>query len=295
MKFEPDASTIFRSCGASVEIYPVKFSQCETAKPIYGVGQKGTFFKGLKYLNWDGHGLGFVAKEMKRLMGKAIHNQQMIKDGDHLLVAVSGGKDSLSLLWLLRDRLKRIPIDYRMTAVHVDPGFGADSAGQMASFFSDHGFDYKVLRSDIGPKAHGPDNRENPCFLCSRMRRKLIFELAGEIGCNRIAFGHHRDDGIETFCLNVFYGGSISTMLPVQTFFEGKLTAIRPLYLIDEDLIRRYVRSMGWRGIELGCPSAGSSKREEIKNMLNGFYRSNRKIRGNIFHALQNVKPEYLL
>jgi tRNA 2-thiocytidine biosynthesis protein TtcA len=237
----------------------------------------------------------FVAKEMKRLMGKAIHNQQMIRDGDHLLVAVSGGKDSLSLLWLLRERIERIPVEYRITAVHVDPGFGADSAGRMASFFSTNGFDYKVLKSDIGPKAHGPDNRENPCFLCSRMRRKLLFQLAGEIGCNRIAFGHHKDDVIETFFLNVFYGASISTMLPVQELFKGKLTLIRPLYLIDQDLIQRYVRSMGWNRIELGCPSAGSSKREEIRNMLKSFYRSNRKIKGNIFHALQNVNPEYLL
>ncbi len=80
--------------------------------------------------------MAFVAKEMKRLMGKAIHNQQMIRDGDHLLVAVSGGNDSLSLLWLLRERIKRIPIEYKITAAHVDPGFGADSAEQMTSFFS---------------------------------------------------------------------------------------------------------------------------------------------------------------
>jgi len=227
----------------------------------------------LRFIGVEVYGVAFVAKEMKRLMGKAIHNQQMIRDGDHLLVAVSGGKDSLSLLWLLRERIKRIPIEYRITAAHVDPGFGADSAEQMTSFFSAHGFDYKVLRTDIGPKAHGPDNRENPCFLCSRMRRKLLFQLAGEIGCNRIAFGHHKDDVIETFFLNVFYGASISTMLPVQELFKGELTL----------------------EIELGCPSAGSSKREEIKNMLKGFYRSNRKIKGNIFHALQNVNPEYLL
>jgi len=127
------------------------------------------------------------------------------------------------------------------------------------------------------------------------MRRKLLFKLAGEIGCNRIAFGHHKDDIIETFFLNVFYGASISTMLPVQELFKGELTLIRPLYLIEQDLIHRYVRSMGWNKIELGCPSAGFSKREAIKNMLKSFYSSNRKIKGNIFHALQNVNPEYLL
>jgi tRNA 2-thiocytidine biosynthesis protein TtcA len=236
----------------------------------------------------------YVAREMKRLMGKAIHSRQMIEDGDHVLVAVSGGKDSLSLLWLLRERIKRIPIEYRITAVHVDPGFGANSAEQMEAFFLDHGFEYRVLKSDIGPKAHGPENRENPCFLCSRLRRKLLFQLAGDLECNKIAFGHHKDDLIETFFLNVFYGASVSTMLPVQAFFNGKVTAIRPLYMLDEDTIRRYTKSMEWPKINLGCPTAGSSKREDVKKMLKSFYRTNKKIRGNIFHALQNVKPEYL-
>ncbi len=220
-------------------------------------------------------------------MGKAIHNLKMIEDGDHILVAVSGGKDSLALLWLLRERIKRIPIEYKITAAHVDPGFGADSANQMESFLSSNDFRYRILASDIGPRAHGPENRENPCFLCSRLRRKLLFELAAEMKCNRIAFGHHKDDVIETFFLNLFYGASIGTMLPVQDLFGGRLTVLRPLYLVDEDLVRRYVASMGWPRIELGCPTAGASKREEIKSMLKSFYRTNKKIKGNIFHAVR--------
>ena len=228
-------------------------------------------------------------------MGKAIHTRNMIQEGDHVLVAVSGGKDSLALLWLLRERIKRIPITYRLTAVHVDPGFGADSAAGMASFFEEHGFEYKIIRSDIGPRAHGPENRENPCFLCSRLRRKLLFEAADSLDCNLIAFGHHKDDIIETFFLNVLYGASISTMQPVQELFEGKLVLIRPLFLIEEDLVQRYVKSMEWPEIELGCPTGASTKRIEIKTMLNGFYRSNKNIKGNIFNALQNVNPAYLL
>ncbi|MBW1668665.1 MAG: tRNA 2-thiocytidine(32) synthetase TtcA [Deltaproteobacteria bacterium] len=188
-------------------------------------------------------------------MGKAIHTREMISEGDHVLVAVSGGKDSLSLLWLLRERLKRVPIEYGIIAVHVDVGFGSDSAERMKSFFTEHGFDYRIVRTDIGPKAHGPENRENPCFLCSRLRRKILFELANELGCNKIAFGHHKDDVIETFFLNLFYGASLSTMMPVQDFFQGKLTIIRPM----------------------------------------SFYRGNKKVKGNIFHALHNVRPEYLL
>ena len=237
----------------------------------------------------------YAAKEMTRLMGKAIHKGQMIKNGDHILVAVSGGKDSLSLLWLLRERIRRIPIEYRITAVHVDPGFGTNSGDQIESFFKNHGFGYRIIQTDIGPRAHGPENRENPCFLCSRYRRKAIFELARELNCTKIAFGHHKDDLIETLFLNIFYGASISTMLPVQNFFEGKLTVIRPLYLIDEGIIRKYTMAMELPEINLGCPTAGSSKREDIKKMLRHFYRSNKKIKGNIFHALQNVNPEYLL
>jgi len=226
-------------------------------------------------------------------MGKAIQGHQMVRDGDHILVAVSG-KDSMSLLWMLRERLNRIPISYDITAAHVDPGFGKDSARQMEDFFSAHGFDYKIIESRIGPKAHGPENRENPCFLCSRLRRKLLFEMAAELGCGQIAFGHHKDDVIETFFLNIFYGASISTMMPVQELFKGELTIIRPFYLVDESLIHRYAESMSWPRIELGCPTEGSSKREELKTMLAALFRSNKKIKGNIFHALHNANPEYL-
>jgi tRNA 2-thiocytidine biosynthesis protein TtcA len=235
-----------------------------------------------------------AAREMKRYMGKAIHQRQMIRDGDHVLVAVSGGKDSMALLWLLRERLHRIPITYQITAVHVDPGFGSDSADQMEAFFREQGFRYRVFQSDIGLRAHGAENRENPCFLCSRLRRNLLFETASSLGCNRIALGHHKDDVIETFFLNVLYGASISTMRPVQDFFGGKVTVIRPFYLLDERIIHGYAREMNWPRIELGCPTAGNSKRDDVKRMLQGFYRSNEKVKGNIFHALQNVRTEYL-
>ena len=199
------------------------------------------------------------------------------------------------LLWLLKERIRRIPIKYQITAVHIDPGFGLDSDSKMESFFIQHGFKYKVLRTDIGLKAHSPENRENPCFLCSRLRRKLIFQLASDLRCNKIAFGHNKDDLIETLFLNIFYGASISTMLPVQQLFNGTLSIIRPLYLLDENMVQRYADYMELPIIDLGCPSSVSTKREEIKTMLKTFYRSNKKIKGNIFHALKNVNTDYLL
>jgi tRNA 2-thiocytidine biosynthesis protein TtcA len=229
-------------------------------------------------------------------MGKAVHGLDMIQAGDHVLVAVSGGIDSLCLLWLLRERLEKIPrrFRYRMTAVHVDPGFGNDSADRIESFFVEEGFEHSVIRTDFGPRAHSPGNRENPCFVCSRLRRKTLFDIAEQLGCTRIAYGHHKDDLIETFFLNLFFGASVSTMLPVQEFFKGKLSIIRPLYLIDKDMISRYAKFMGWSGIDLGCPTAGRSKRQQVRNILQDLYRTNKKIKGNIFHALHNVRLDYL-
>ncbi len=236
----------------------------------------------------------YAAKRIRHLVGKAIHMHNMIEDGEHVLVGVSGGKDSLTLLWLLRERLKRIPISYDITAVHVDLGFGVDTAGPIEEFLKAQGFPYRIIRTQIGPTAHGPENRENPCFLCSRLRKKVLFELAHEMGISKIAVGHHKDDLIETFFINILYGASISTLMPVQDFFGGKIKIIRPLYLTDEALIERYARDMNWPEIDSGCPTSGSSKRQQIKDILNGLYRSNKKIKGNIFHALQNVKTDYL-
>jgi tRNA 2-thiocytidine biosynthesis protein TtcA len=110
-----------------------------------------------------------------------------------------------------------------------------------------------------------------------------------------VALGHHQDDVIETLFLNMFYAGEMSTMRPAQSFFQGRFTVIRPLAFAGEKLIGRMARELGLPELKNPCPSADSSKRREIKDMLEGFYRGNRKIRGNIFRAMRNVKPEYLL
>lgn len=234
--------------------------------------------------------MSYVAKEMKRLMGKAIHQCRMIEDGDRILVAVSGGQDSMSLLWLLRDRLKRIPITYDLTAMYVELGFTNNTEEEMEHFFTANGFNFCIMKSRFGPFAHSKENRENPCFLCSRLRRKAIFEKAGELECNKIAFGHQKDDFIETFFLNLLFAGSMSTLQPCQELFNGKLTIIRPLYLLNKTTIKRYAEEMGFPTIESGCPTSPSSKRAQIRSVLSNLYRTNRKIKGNIVNALQYVE-----
>jgi tRNA 2-thiocytidine biosynthesis protein TtcA len=234
--------------------------------------------------------LSYVAREMKRLMGRAISSFRMIVDGDRVVVAVSGGQDSISLLWLLRERLKRIPIRYDIIAVHVELGFGQNTGKKMEEFFIRNAFDYAIINSTFGPCAHSDKNRENPCFLCSRLRRKAIFEKAAELKCNKIALGHHRDDFIETFFLNLLFAGSASTMQPVQDFFNGALTLIRPLCLLDEAIIKGYADEMRLPVIESGCTTARSSKRAQIKSLLTNLYHTNRKIKGNIFNAIQRME-----
>jgi tRNA 2-thiocytidine biosynthesis protein TtcA len=236
----------------------------------------------------------YSALQIRKLMGRAISRWTMIEDGDHVLVAVSGGKDSMTLLWNLRERITRIPINYTLTAIHVNPGFNNHSYREVESFFIENNFNYRIIHSNLGEIAHSEENRENPCFLCSRIRRKLIFQTSAEMGCTKIAFAHHKDDVIETFFINVLYGASISTMKPVQEFFNGRLRIIRPLYMVDEETIKRYVSHMGWKPVDLGCPTSGITKRQEIKDMLSSIYRKNKKVKGNIFHALQNVRKDYL-
>lgn len=228
-------------------------------------------------------------------MGKALHRYNMIADGDAILVGLSGGMDSLTLLWILADRLKRIPIDYRLQAVYVDPGFEKGFSEPLIAFCKDHGFDLRVEQTDFGPLAHSDINRENPCFLCAWNRRKRIFEIADQLKCNKIALGHNKDDIIETLFLNMCYSGEISTMVPAQEFFQGKFTLIRPLAFTDEGTVRRFAKLADFPHFINPCPSDQNSKRQEMKELLNQLYRSNSKIKGNIFRSLQHVRAEYLL
>jgi tRNA 2-thiocytidine biosynthesis protein TtcA len=234
-------------------------------------------------------------KEIRSLMGKAIHRYGMIQDGDRIIVGVSGGKDSLTLLTLLSERAKRVPVHYELLAVHVDLGFESPGADLLREFFEAKKIPYHIEPTRIAALATGPENRENPCFLCSWERRKRIFYLAQRFGCNKIAFGHHQDDIIETFLLNIFYSAEISTMLPLQTLFKGKITLIRPLALVEEKKIARFATEKGLPFFPCGCPASGTSKRKRVKELIRELARENRFVKGNIFRSLSNIKEDYLL
>jgi tRNA 2-thiocytidine biosynthesis protein TtcA len=228
-------------------------------------------------------------------MGKAIHRYGLIDDGDRILAGVSGGKDSLTLLRLLQERRARVPINYEFIAVHIDLGFESGRAEILKDFFEAQNLPYHIELTDIGRRANSPENRENPCFLCSWERRKRLFRLAHQLKCNKVALGHHKDDIIETLLLNIFYSGEISTMLPLQTLFKGKITLIRPLALLEEKKIERFAQEMNLPFGPSGCPSSGKTKRKEVKELIETFQKRNRRVKGNIFRSLSNVKLDYTL
>jgi tRNA 2-thiocytidine biosynthesis protein TtcA len=237
----------------------------------------------------------YLYKKINRFVGKAQHRYGMIGDGDRVLVGLSGGTDSLTLMWTLSERLERIRVDYQLHAVYLDPGFEGGIAEGLADYCREAGYRLTVEQTDYGVKAHSEDNRENPCFLCAWERRKRLFEIAESLGCRKVALGHNKDDIIETFFMNVLYAGEISTMVPLQTFFDGRLTVIRPLAYVEKDTIRGFALERRFPEFINPCPSAANSRRQYVKGWLQRLYQSNDKIKGNIFRSLSHVKKEYLL
>ena len=172
------------------------------------------------------------------------------------------------MMWMLAERLQRIPINFELFPVHIDPGFAGGFSKALEAISADAGYRLRVEYTDYGVQGHSAINRENPCFLCARLRRKRLFEIAAEAGCNKLALGHNKDDIIETLFLNMCYAGEISTMVPCQTMFKGMFRIIRPLAFADGQLIRDFARELGFPEFVNPCPSAGKSKRQEIKKML---------------------------
>lgn len=228
-------------------------------------------------------------------MGKALNQYGMIQHGDRIIVGISGGKDSWALLWLLNDLQRRAPVDYELFPVFVDPGFEGGPAVAIVEHGRAMGFDIRVEKTNHGLVAHSNHNRENPCFLCSRLRRKRLFDIAKESGCSKLALAHNKDDILETLFLNMCYAGEMSTMVPLQLFFDGRLSLIRPLAYVEEDALRCFAAEMRLPVQENPCPSAGNSKRAAVKAFLQQLYAYDKNIKGNIFSAMRHVKPAYLL
>jgi len=231
-----------------------------------------------------------------------MHDYSMLANGDRVLIAVSGGFDSLVLAWLLVIWGRKAPIGYELRAVHVDMEAEVDTPGLAARCVAEivHGFGLNLC---ILPALWRPNLQETPsaqsahdlCFQCARSRRTQLFAYAQQCGCNKIAFGHHRDDIIETFLLNLTCAGNISTMVPRQDLFSGRLSLIRPLAYLNKAEIEQVGRNLGLEPVRSTCPLSDQTRRRDIHQLAEHIYQQIPGSKEHIFAALGNIRQEYLL
>jgi len=236
-----------------------------------------------------------LASKINRKIGRALHQYKMIREGDRILVAVSGGVDSLVLAWLLTAWQDKAPIRYNVLAVHIDPGFDQDLGDQVGCCLDRLKIPHLIEKTDFGPRALQAEGGRSVCYHCARQRRHRLFELARQHHCNSVALGHHRDDIIETFLINLFYGGNLSTMVPRQELFDGRLAIIRPLAFLEKEEIYGMAAAQGIEAVKNPCPRDDHSKRRLVRNHLDLLVRDHPEVKGYIFAALANIRPGYLL
>ncbi len=230
-------------------------------------------------------------------VGQAIADYNMIEDGDSVMVCLSGGKDSYTLLDILLALRKRAPIDFRIVAMNLDqkqPGFPADV---LPNYLKKVGVEYHIETQDTYSivKEKIPEGKTT-CSLCSRLRRGIIYKVAGELGANKIALGHHRDDMIETLFLNMFFGGKLKAMPPKLVTDKGDHIVIRPLAFCAEKDIARFARAMEFPIIPCNlCGSQENLQRQNVKAMLAEWERQYPGRTQTIFTAMQSVSPSHLL
>lgn len=225
--------------------------------------------------------------------GKAIKDFGMIKADDRIAVAVSGGKDSLSLLHVLRHRLRVSPVKFEFVAVHIDFGFADFDPAELIAYLRKQEFPH-ILESVDWLKDENYEQID--CYWWSRNRRKALFQLCEREGFNKIAFGHHIDDIAETIILNQFYRGEIGAMKPHQELFGGKLALIRPLAYVREEAMQELAQRLGIAAMgQSKCANDDTSHRMIIKRMLRDSEKHNPDVVINIFNSLQNVRSDYLI
>lgn len=230
---------------------------------------------------------------IKNKLKKAINDYGLIENDDHILIGLSGGKDSLALVELLGERMKIFVPRFKLTAVHItveniayqsDLTYLQDFAAKYDIPFVHH-----ITRFD-----DSTDTRKSTCFLCSWHRRKALFDAARQLGCNKIALGHHMDDITETLLLNLFYQGSFGTMPPKLKMDKFDMTIIRPMSLICEVEMKEMERIRDYKKQIKNCPHEKDSSRRDAKSLITELEKWNPDVRKSIWGAMENIKADYL-
>jgi tRNA 2-thiocytidine biosynthesis protein TtcA len=226
--------------------------------------------------------------------GRGIARFSMIEEGDHVLIGVSGGKDSLALSLALSVRRRWVPIDYRLSAVQVEwreYPMTEDEKRAIDEFFEAIGVPLRRIPAQIAPPSF---RKKFSCYSCSRNRKRILFDEAARIGAGKIALGHHMDDIARTTLMNVFFHGEVSTMMPVQRFFGGKMSIIRPLCEVRENEVRRLATRLSLPSAPNRCPNADKNQRALMKEILRQASQVNRHAVSNVYRAPWHINAEYL-
>ena len=239
--------------------------------------------------------LRLMRKKVGQLLGDF---PTLIEEGDRIMVCISGGKDSYALLDVLLEMQKRAPVRYELLAVNIDQGWPGYDTPQIEAHLKTVGVDYRMITEDYSTIVEGMlKPGQTPCTLCSRFRRGVLYNLAADLECTKIALGHHADDLIETLVMNLFYSGRLASMPPLLRSDDGRNTVIRPLALVPESLLIEYNQSREFPVVRCGCPSCGlpAQKRQVVKRLLGSLEQNEPQIKTHMLAALRNVVPDHLM
>lgn len=228
---------------------------------------------------------------MKKILGamrRCCEDFDMIRAGDRIAVGVSGGKDSLMLLYALSLYKMYMKIPFEIEALTLGIGLEPMDYSPVSALCDKLGVPYTLKQTDISDIIFNQRKEKNPCALCAKMRRGALNELAAEHGCNKVALGHHRDDALETLLLSLFYEGRLHTFQPVTYLSRSNLTVIRPMLYVSEKYITGLARKLELPIVESTCPANGYTKRQEMKELLDHICRSIPNARQYMLHALQD-------
>ncbi|HZK27651.1 MAG TPA: ATP-binding protein [Thermoclostridium sp.] len=223
-------------------------------------------------------------------MRKAIEDYNMIQQGDRIAIGVSGGKDSLALLYCMKELQKFYPKRFELVAITLSLGNEGFDTDSLIEIYNRLDIQYHIEQTQISKIVFDVRKEKNPCSLCSNMKRGAVHNTAKKLGCNKVAFGHHKDDVVETFLLALLYEGRIHTFSPVTYLDRKDITLIRPLIYINEDMIQTYIENANIMPIPSGCREDGRTKRSDIKQVLSTLMKENKYIKDNIFGAIQRSK-----
>ncbi|MGD8608051.1 MAG: tRNA 2-thiocytidine(32) synthetase TtcA [Myxococcales bacterium] len=241
--------------------------------------------------------LASIEKRLAHEMGRCISDFELIVPGDRVMVAISGGKDSYTLLHLLERARRRAPVSFEIVAVHLDQGQPGYDGTALEAWLEERGYEHRIVREDTYQLvtkhiAQG----QTYCSMCSRLRRGILYNVAESLGCTKIALGHHRDDAIETLMLNLMFNGSLSAMPAKLVTDDGRNTVIRPLLYSSERDIAEYAAHLGFPIIPCNlCGSQENLWRQQVKQMLDEIEKRAPKVRQSMLAALKNVHTSHLL